>query len=136
MIEYELCISKCSSEVFFFKQKTANEMGISNWSSDGSSDLCELPACRSAILTISVETPPNVQAMASIRSVFAWLVRNGNMHSLSIRYMYRPSAPARLIGLPSSNKGVVRIAKNTLQSENDARISGCRQPLAGHVGGA
>src|SRR3546814_15414828 len=61
-----------------------------------------------------------MQAMASIRSVFAWLVRNGDMRSLSIRYMYRQSAPARLIGLPSSNKGVVRIAKNTLQSENEA----------------
>src|SRR3546814_777153 len=91
--------------------------------------------CRSAILTIAVETPPNCQAMASIGSVFAWLVRHGDMRSLSIRYMYRPSAPARLIGLPSSNKSVVRVAKNTLQSENDARISGCRQPLAGMLEG-
>src|SRR3546814_1535475 len=44
MYERLLCVMRCSSDFFFFKQKTAYEMRISDWSSDVcSSDLPDYP---------------------------------------------------------------------------------------------
>ena len=73
------CIDECYEEIyydfFFFKQKTAYEIGTGDWSSDVcSSDLVNLSVCRDAAPTnrptviVSVKPAPVVDQTNPVRS--------------------------------------------------------------------
>src|SRR3546814_1549058 len=62
------------SSFFFFKQKTAYEMRISDWSSDVcSSDLCECPQAIAAYDHALQLDPANADAKANRQAVEDWL---------------------------------------------------------------
>src|SRR3546814_2423414 len=70
-ISYEICIVFSFSYIFFFKQKTAYEMRISDWSSDVcSSDLVlrtdPLTGATSHLLTIEIERRRNPVSLERI----------------------------------------------------------------------
>src|SRR3546814_4679893 len=90
--------------VFFFKQKTAYEMRISDWSSDvGSSDLELKRRLDSEAVARLQEGPSFEKSIAPLRSFVAEPMRHGRLFLAGAAAHIVPPTGAKCLNLPASD---------------------------------
>src|SRR3546814_1577337 len=124
LVDYDLCC-------FFFKQKTAYEMRISDWSSDVcSSDLDKSPPCLRARPCLTAERRGNLgKVAAETRSG-----KRGGMARIVMKFggtsmagTERIRTVAKLVAREVANGNEVAVVVSAMAGETDRLVNFCRE---------